>query len=467
MKPAPPEWTPSPKIDHSSVIWATRFQEHLSVSKSGSGKGVQPSPKITTREYSYTTSLAVALCEGEISGIGRVWADGQPVEPDSLNMRVYLGSADQMPDPKIEAVEGAGEVPAYRELAYVVMEDLDVTRFGNRLPQFSFEVIRPAPLDLPDLAPELSAAVRAVALMPGTGEYALATTPVHFSAGPGQNRSANVNSASGKADLLTSLDGLQAELPNCGAASLIVSWFGSDLRCGSCELQPKVEQKLQDGVGMPWSVNGVTRSAAVEVAQEDGRPIYGGTPADGSVLEGIAALKAAGKGVTFYPFILMEQQAGNGLLDPWTGASDQPVLPWRGRITLSVAPGQSGSPDQTATADAEVASFFGTAVPGDFQQIAGQGVNYSGPQEWSYRRFILHYAHLCALAGGVDAFCIGSEMRSLTQIRGAGGGFPAVDAMRELAVDVRAILGPDVKIGYAADWSEYFGYQPQDGSGDV
>ena len=28
------------------------------------------------------------------------------------------------------------------------------------------------------------------------------------------------------------------------------------------------------------------------------------------------------------------------------------------------------------------------------------------------------------------------------------------------------LLGPDVKIGYAADWSEYFGYQPQDGSGD-
>ena len=26
---------------------------------------------------------------------------------------------------------------------------------------------------------------------------------------------------------------------------------------------------------------------------------------------------------------------------------------------------------------------------------------------------------------------------------------------------------PDSKIGYAADWTEYFGYHPQDGSGDV
>ncbi len=38
--------------------------------------------------------------------------------------------------------------------------------------------------------------------------------------------------------------------------------------------------------------------------------------------------------------------------------------------------------------------------------------------------------------------------------------------MVRLARDVRSLLGPDVKLGYAADWSEYFGYTPQDGSGD-
>ena len=49
---------------------------------------------------------------------------------------------------------------------------------------------------------------------------------------------------------------------------------------------------------------------------------------------------------------LMEQMAGNGLTDPWTGAPDQPVLPWRGRITTSLAPGQAGSPDGSAAATA-------------------------------------------------------------------------------------------------------------------
>ena len=80
---------------------------------------------------------------------------------------------------------------------------------------------------------------------------------------------------------------------------------------------------------------------------------------------------------------------------------------------------------------------------------------------------MLHYAHLCALAGGVDAFCIGSEMRGLTQIRDSADGYPAVRALCTLAEEVRAILGPDTRIGYAADWSEYFGHQPADGSGDV
>ncbi|MDA8747783.1 glycoside hydrolase/phage tail family protein, partial [Litoreibacter sp.] len=86
--------------------------------------------------------------------------------------------------------------------------------------------------------------------------------------------------------------------------------------------------------------------------------------------------------------------------------------------------------------------------------------------EYSYRRFVLHYAYLCAAAGGVSAFCIGSEMRGLTQIRDDTGAFPAVDALQVLAGEVKAIL-PLAKIGYAADWSEYFGYHPQDGTNDV
>ena len=441
------------------VIWASQFREIVTTS-GGGGKGAPSAP--VTNAYSYSVSLAIALCEGVISRVGRVWADGIEISRDAVNLRVYSGAIDQMPDPKIEAVEGTGNAPAYRGTAYVVLEDLALEQFGNRIPQFTFEVMRPGQVN--ELV-DLSSGIQAVALMPGTGEYSLAVTPVHFSDGPGLNRSANVNSPSGKSDFETSLEALREELPNCGSVSLIVSWFGNDLRCGYCDLRPKVEQTEVDAVGMPWSVSGVVRSEADVIAQEDGRPVYGGTPADAAVIEAISRINETGQEVVFYPFILMEQLAGNGLPDPYTGAPDQPVMPWRGRIALSAAAGQVGSPDGTVEAEAEVAAFFGTAKVADFS-ISSEGVTYHGPAEWSYRRFVLHNVYLAAAAGGVSAFCIGSEMRGLTQIRGADGRFPAVDALRKLAADARAVLGGGTKIGYAADWSEYFGYQPQDGSGD-
>jgi len=437
------------------IIWATRFVEN---STTTGGKG---SPRPRSTSYSYTVSLALALCQGRITRVGRIWADGVELSKDTLSLRVYDGSDDQLPDPKIEAVEGSGAVPAHRGLAYMVIEDLDLSLFGNRVPQFSVEVVSAANsgADKHDIADK----IRAVALIPGSGEYTLATTHVTMSKGFGQTETVNIHTPTAQPDFLVSLDALVEELPNLNSVSMVVSWFGNDLRCGTCTIEPKVEQTGTDG-SQPWRVSGLSRAAAQTVPQMAGEPVYGGTPNDLSVVQALTALAERGVGAVFYPFILMDQLAGNGLPDPWTGDANQPALPWRGRITTSIAPGQAGSPDQTALAEAEVASFFGTADPADFA-VTGTEVIYTGPTDWGYRRFILHYAHLCAAVGGVSAFCIGSELRGLTQIRGAGGSFPAVAALQSLAADVAAILGPEVKIGYAADWSEYHGYQPP-GTGD-
>ncbi|HAH08680.1 MAG TPA: hypothetical protein DCL48_01120, partial [Alphaproteobacteria bacterium] len=70
--------------------------------------------------------------------------------------------------------------------------------------------------------------------------------------------------------------------------------------------------------------------------------------------------------------------------------------------------GMAGTVDKTAAATAQVAAFFGTAEPAHFS-VSGTTVSYSGPSEWSFRRFILHLASLCVAAGGVDGFVIGSE----------------------------------------------------------
>jgi hypothetical protein len=215
---------------------------------------------------------------GDGRSCGRFWADGEEVAPDDLNMRVYNGRSDQLPDPVIEAIEGVGQVPAYRGTAYVVMEDLPLEQFGNRVPQFTFEVVRPEQRDAPDADIALVYGVRGVALMPGSGEYALATSPVYYTNGPGSSWSANINSPSGKTDFETSMEMMRDELPNCRAVSLVVSWFGDDLRCGNCKLRPKIEKRTNEGKNMPWTVAGLNRNNAQEIARTNNRPIYGGTP---------------------------------------------------------------------------------------------------------------------------------------------------------------------------------------------
>lgn len=451
------------------VIWASDFLETVNVSgsSSGGGKGAsgQTSTQTQTRSYSYSVNLAVAICEGKITRIGRIWADGEEIAPDDLNLRIYTGDDNQLPDPAIEAIEGTGNVPAYRGTAYAVIENLALEPFGNRIPQFSFEVSRPEQLDEDEAELALTYAIKSVAIIPGTGEYSLATTPVHYTSGPGSRWSANVNTPNERPDFLVSLDSLGEDLPNCEAASLVVSWFGDDLRCGSCQVRPRVEKKQYEGENMPWQVSGMTRSTAEPMPTVEGEPVYGGTPTDLSVMQAIRAMRAAGKKIMFYPFILMDQLSSNTLPNPYASSETQPALPWRGRITLSRAPGFDGSPDGTAAADAEVDAFFGNAKASHFSS-SGTVVSYTGPEEWSLSRFVLHYAELCKAAGGVEAFCISSEMRGLTQIRGAGNKFVAVQKLRALAAQVRAILGEGTKISYASDWSEYFGYQPQDGSND-
>ncbi|AQR62632.1 hypothetical protein BZG35_13980 [Brevundimonas sp. LM2] len=404
------------------VIWAARFRER----KTGGGAS-KSGPR--TVDYGYSLSFAVALCEGPIDGIGRVWADGQPMDQAGVAMRVYRGTEDQTPDPLIEAVEGAA--PAYRGTAYVVFEDLALGPYGDRLPQLSFEVFR-----RPE-AEGLEARLEGVCLIPGAGEFVLATEPVMRREGLTRTAAENVHLGDGRTDLIASLDQLAAQLPNLKRVSLVIGWFGTDLRAGHCVVRPGVERRDKPTEPLTWSVAGLDRGSAHLISEVDGASAYGGTPSDASVRQAVAALKARGWAVTLYPFVFMDVPADNALPDPYGGLR-QAAYPWRGRIK-----GADG-----AGAAAEVEALFGTA------------------DGWGLRRLARHYAALAAETG-CDGLLIGSEMRGLTWTRDAAGGYPAVARYRTLAGECRALVGPDVTLSYAADWSEYAGHRPNDGSGDV
>jgi hypothetical protein len=445
------------------LVWATDFEEEVvTTSQSGGGKGGVLGPQSRSIEYRYYASFAVALCEGEIAGIGRVWADGTELDLSTVTFRLHMGSETQAPDSLIEAREGTGQAPAYRGTAYVVFERLALAAFGNRIPQLSFEVHR--------AVDPFARRIRAVTLIPGAGEFAYAQQPVTRKVGFATNVPENVHTRQGSddggSDWSVALDQLQSTLPNAGAASLVVGWFGTDLRAAQCQIRPGVDSTDKVTEPLTWHVAGLDREDAHLVSQVEGRAAYGGTPSDQTVIAAIQDLAARGLAVTLTPFLFMDVPASNALPDPYTGAAGQPTYPWRGRITVSPAPGQPGSPDKTGAAATQVAALVGTADVSDFAIDDGTVV-YSGPSEWSYRRFILHYAHLALAAGGIDAFVIGSEMRGLTTVRDGASTYPFVAALAALAADVKSVLGSGTKVTYAADWSEYFGHQPADGSGDV
>jgi hypothetical protein len=405
-----------------NIIWATELEE-LAAETSGA-KGTAPA-----EGSEIVASFAVGLCEGEVHRLGRIWADGQLLETEGLTLRFYRGTETQGADSLIEAKQGADAAPAYRGLCYLVFERLPLAEFGNRIPNITVELCR--------VVGELEPKIRSVTVIPGATEFGYDPVARVRVTGFGATAHENAHGSALLSDWTLSIDELAALCPNLEHVSLVVSWFGDDLRCGECSIRPKVEAANRAVQGASWSVAGLTRATAEVVSQHAGGPAYGGTPSDASVLAAIADLKARGLAVTLYPMVLMDIPSGNPM--------GQPAYPWRGRIGCDPAAGTVGSPEGTAALNAQVAAFVGSSTG------------------WGFRRMVRHYAAL-AHEAGAEALVIGSEMVGMTTLRGTSG-FPFVGALVTLAAEARA-LAPGVKLTYAADWTEYHGYQPPDAPGD-
>ena len=312
--------------------------------------------------------------------------------------------------------------------------------------------------------------VAGVHLLPSTGEFTYDTV-AYLGARVGASLSAiNTFFAPGgsKTDYSYSIDQLQAAHPECTTVSIVCAWFCNGLTPGSNQIYPSTtyiggEFQLSAGGADEWRVSGLNQSSPglIAIPQSGDNFIYGGTPSDQSLVRCIRDLKSRGFKVVFYPFILM------------TSAG----LPWRGRMTYS--------PDVSSAATSAVNAFLGAATTSDFTpDDVNLTVAYSGSAtDYTYRRMILHYAWLCTIAGGVNLFVLGSELRGLETIRGPawtkagvidGSGhaiwdYPFVAGLQTLANDVRSIFdGQSLTknlsslenlVAYSADWSDWMGFQ--------
>lgn len=136
-----------------NVLWSSGLQETRSTETTRvGGKGGQ---KVATTNYNYSASLAVGLSGRPILRVERIWADGKLIRegqgPLSVggSLRLYTGDGRQQADPLLQAALGIDTAPAWRGMAYAVIEDLQLAEFANRVPNLTFEVIADAESETP------------------------------------------------------------------------------------------------------------------------------------------------------------------------------------------------------------------------------------------------------------------------------------------------------------------------------
>lgn len=372
-----------------NIIWATRFEEEVTERATG-GKG---GPKNINTEYAYFMNFAIALCEGEVSRIGRIYAGGKEVDQEKYVIRKYLGTETQMPDELIVAKEGEANTPAFRGTCYVVFERLSVAEFGAQ-PQITAEVFR----SVGALEPQ----IKAVAFNPDAGEFGFDTLEQSQNT-DGEALPENRHVLTAATDFNASLEELKALAPNVSNATLHPQWFGDDLRCGKTQIKPAVRDKQNT---LAWSSHTQSRATAGCVTHLFDLPLFGGTPDDAALARSALELKAQGVGVTLSPKLTMDLSpvstwsridtpgyvtayspalrkivglgsAGNGGLsrdgEVWTTHSITPrnwtSVCWSAKLNLFVAVADDASGTTIASSTDGVVWVERSTIAGDWQVV--------------------------------------------------------------------------------------------------
>lgn len=309
----------------------------------------------------------------------------------------------------IKVRQDLSDVPAYRNRAYIVLEEFPLEKFGQHVPNFTFEVIK-----RPVSAGDPVKAFRAVTIG-GVSEFAAATTAVASgnlgAAGldhedvdiwPVDGLSPENTDKSRKPNFRSTFEVARAVSPDLEMVNITATWFGDDLRCAHCEMRPRVSSQEKRTVGMVWNTAGFNLTVNPEGIDEtipgipfdeprkqaivhsragdDGVPYGvsdtqgdpfgagGATGADESIKNAIEYLHEKDLKVMFTPLLSMDI-SDNVLPNPYSdnaAEEGQPRYPRARKITCSPAAGYAGTVDKTADAATQVELFFGEATPDDF-----------------------------------------------------------------------------------------------------
>ena len=383
-----------------SEIKTTNIQHQQKITKMGTQSAYT--------ENLVRASFAIAICKGKVDSVKNIFADGEPLNMAGYNIKIYYGDNEQVQDSTLQTYLGT-DIPAFRGLCYVVFTEFPMEQFNNRIPNFTFDIVKQQGIAGEN---DISNLVSAITMIPGSGEFVYDTkTQRKLNGGyimgtfyeTSKATILNNHTATENTNAVDSLDDLIKTFPNLEWVSLVVSWFCDNVNSDYANVYPACEWDSMITKPEDWQVAGIKRTKARVVGRDaKGNMRYGGTPSDNSVVRYVKEMKKRGLKVCLYPMLMVD--------------TDQ--KPWRGHMT--------GSANKINT-------FF-TKTNG-------------------YNQFIKHYANL--LKDDIDAIIIGSEMKGLTSVKASNGTYPAVDCFCNLAQEIKGIVGNRVITTYAGDWSEY------------
>ena len=378
------------------LIWTKpiNYSEHQKITTHSN-----KSPTVTHEYTDCYATLAVALCSGPIHEISKIWANELPLNLATVKHRIYKGTEDQEADPLI--LETENHSTAYKGLAYVVIEDLPLRDYNNKIPRFVFEVTSYPEEFLENHVTKNIIAVHTA----GDGEFTYDTTI---------QKRVNVNTINGKkipygtatkinAELATSyalsgLNSLQKTLPNVQWIGVTVCWVASSPDISQCTIKPAtIEDTNFQTFPDTWQVENY-RSLRAHTIPTNYASKYRGTVNDASLLRYLSELKLRKYKVLLLLKVVVMHESETKLL-----CSD----------------------------------------PNDIDKFF----------DLHYKPFVEHYCNLTK--GTIDAFVVASGFSKLTEIRDTYNKYPAVDALTKIAAIAKKALGRHVVITYAADYDEY------------
>lgn len=123
-----------------NLVWYGDFTtyEHKTTTRQG-GKG-GGGVKQEDVKYTYEAAVMMALCEGEIKGVTRIWRDKEKFSsPASLRLTLYKGGEEQPVWPHLQQAKHATQAISYSGTAYLCSPNYELTK-SAQIYSHNFEV---------------------------------------------------------------------------------------------------------------------------------------------------------------------------------------------------------------------------------------------------------------------------------------------------------------------------------------